>query len=167
MNVDLVAVAEADKAVLANLLQLYQYDFSEYRNYELTPHGTFVYRYLDSYFTEPARESWFITVAGELAGFALTRGDVDDDDSWNVGEFFVVRKYRRKGVARAAARQLFGRHPGAWTLTFDHDNLPAVALWPSLAADLATGSVDQVDRYPPVVAYPGTRLRFEVVGPNS
>ncbi len=52
MNVELVAVIEEHKHVLANLLQFYCYDFSEVRGYELTPHGTFVYRYLDHYFSE-------------------------------------------------------------------------------------------------------------------
>jgi len=71
VDVELVTVAEADKPVLANLLQLYQYDFSEIRELDLTPHGTFTYRYLDPYFTEPAREAYFVTVDGRLGGFAL------------------------------------------------------------------------------------------------
>ncbi|WP_206787740.1 hypothetical protein [Amycolatopsis sp. MtRt-6] len=78
MHVELTAVAEADKPVLANLLQLYQYDFSEIRELDLTPHGTFTYRYLDPYFTESGREAYFITVDHTLAGFALLRNDVDD-----------------------------------------------------------------------------------------
>ncbi len=36
----------------ANLLQFYCYDFPEICGWELTSHGTFVYRYLDHYFTE-------------------------------------------------------------------------------------------------------------------
>ncbi|GAA1941632.1 hypothetical protein [Amycolatopsis minnesotensis] len=60
------------------------------------------------------------------------RQDVDNDGSRNLGEFFVVRKYRRRGVATAAARLLFSRYPGVWTLTFDHDNPGAAAFWLAL-----------------------------------
>ncbi|WP_447004169.1 GNAT family N-acetyltransferase [Saccharothrix isguenensis] len=159
MDVALVAVAEADKPVLANLIQLYQHDFSEIRELPLTRHGTFGYSYLDHYFTERAREAYFIENGGEPAGFALARGDVDADGSWNVAEFFVVRGHRRKGVAREAARLLFARHPGVWTLNFDHANDAAAAFWPSVAASIAVGPVDAADV---VGEVPCTRLRFRV-----
>jgi predicted acetyltransferase len=163
MDVELTAVSEMDKPVLANLIQLYVYDFSEFQGNELTSHGTFVYSYLDSYFTEPNREPWFITVDGNLAGFALARGDVDDDGSWNIGEFFVVRKYRRHGVARAAATKLFATHPGVWTLSFDRANAPASALWPAVAESVAVGEIGRLDLDHPEVNYIRTRLRFRVL----
>lgn len=162
MKIELVTVDEADKSVLMNLIQFYQYDFSEIRDLALTRHGTFTYRYLDPYFTEMDREADFITVDGQLAGFALTRGDVDDDGSWNVAEFFVARHYRRQGVARTAARRLFARRPGVWTLSVDHNNPPAVALWQSAISTVAVGPVTETDRYPPDADVASTRFRFRV-----
>ncbi|GAB2982735.1 GNAT family N-acetyltransferase [Saccharothrix stipae] len=159
MDVGIVPVDAVDKVVLVNLIQLYQHDFSEIRDLPLSRHGTFGYPYLDHYFTEPAREAYFIEVGGGLAGFALARGDVDDDGSWNVAEFFVVRGHRRRGVAREAARRLFARHPGVWTLSVDHANPVAAAFWRSVIASVATGGVGEVDRVEPV---PSTRLRFRV-----
>ncbi|ONI74928.1 GNAT family N-acetyltransferase [Actinosynnema sp. ALI-1.44] len=137
MKVDLVLTGENDKPVLANLLQLYLHDFAEIRFAALTPHGTYTYNYLDPYFTESAtREAYLIMADGELVGFAMARCDVDNDGSWNVAEFFVVRARRRNGIAREAATLLFARHPGTWTLNYDHVNKPAVAFWRSMAADL-------------------------------
>jgi predicted acetyltransferase len=162
MAVDLVTVDEADKSVLMNLIQFYQYDFSEIRDLAWTRHGTFTYRYLDAYFTEADREAYFITVDGHLAGFTLARGDVDQDRSWNVAEFFVARRYRRQGVARASARLLFARHPGVWTLSIDHNNGPATALWRSVVSTVAVGPIGEVERYPPEAAVASTRLRFRV-----
>jgi predicted acetyltransferase len=162
MDVDLVVVAEEHKHVLANLLQFYRYDFSVTRGYELTPHGTFVCRYLDNYFTEDGRDACFITVGGQLAGFTMTRRL--EDGAREVAEFFVVRRYRRHGVGRDAARQMFRRHPGEWLLAFDHDNFEAARFWPSVVAAIADGSAGSSDRYPPEVSYPGTWLRFAVRG---
>jgi predicted acetyltransferase len=55
----------------------------------LSPHGTYTYRYLDGYFTEPDRQPYFITVDGEFAGFALARGDADDDGFSSSKEVFA------------------------------------------------------------------------------
>lgn len=56
-GVTIELVAEADKAVLANLVQLYRHDLSEFRSYELTEHGTCVYRFVDHTFLEEGRHA--------------------------------------------------------------------------------------------------------------
>ncbi len=81
-----------------------------------------------------------------------------------VAEFFVVRRHRRHGIGRDAARQMFRRHPGEWLLAFDHANSEAAQFWPSVVAAIAAGPVSSGDRYPPEVSYPGTWLRFDVQG---
>ena len=160
MNVELDPVAEQRKPVLANLIQLYCYDFSEIRGYDLTAHGIFVYRYLDHYFVEGAREACFITADGALAGFTMTRRL--DDGTREVSEFFVVRRLRHHGIGQDAAYQMFRRHSGPWQLAFDHANHPAARFWPRVTASIADGVVQRTDRYPPDVAYPGTLLRLQV-----
>jgi predicted acetyltransferase len=170
MEVDLRLVDAEDKPVIANLLQLYLHDFSEFEPRELSAHGTFDYQWLDSYFTVPEREAHLITVAGRPAGFALTRCDVDGDDgAWNVSEFFVVRGQRGHGVAARAARLLFQRHPGQWTLSYLPANLPASRFWPGLVSAVASGPVSHLEQPPPELpASPSAakiRLRFQV-GPQ-
>jgi predicted acetyltransferase len=160
VNVELNPVAEQHKSVLANLIQLYCYDFSEIRGFDLTAHGTFTHRYLDHYFTDDTREACFITAGGVLAGFTLTRRL--DDGVREVSEFFVARRHRRHGTGQAAAHQMFRRHPGPWQLAFDHANHPAAQFWSRVTASIADGPIQRTDRYPPDVAYPGTRLRLNV-----
>jgi hypothetical protein len=60
VDVLLQGVDEEDKSVLENLLQLYRYDPSVVRGYELSEHGTFVYRFLDGEFKWPSLhlEAW-------------------------------------------------------------------------------------------------------------
>ena len=162
MDVALLAVAAADKPVIANLLQLYLHDFSEFEPAELSAHGTFDYAWLDSYFTTPDREAYLITVAGRPAGFALARCDVEGDEgAWNVSEFFVVRGHRGHGVATQAARLLFQRHPGPWTLSYLPANLPAARFWPNLVDAVASGPVSRYELQGPEVPTPKIRLRFE------
>lgn len=163
MDIELVPVTAEGRQVLANLMQLYLHDFSELDNRELSADGTFGYPWFDAYFTSPAREPYLIRVAGRPAGFALVRCDVaGDEGAWNVSEFFVVRRYRRQGVAATAARLLFQRHPGPWTLAYLHHNTAAARLWPALAAAVADGAVRHEEQHPPAVPLAKSRLRFEV-----
>ncbi|MDQ2729964.1 MAG: GNAT family N-acetyltransferase [Actinomycetota bacterium] len=154
--VTLEPVAEGDKAVLANLVQLYRYDFSEVRGYELTEHGTFVYRFLDHYWTEPGRHAFFVRVDGRLAGFALAR---QIGDGHEVAEFFVARRHRRARVGRAAALALFARLPGRWTLFHDDANEPAARFWERMVAEASDGAFGR-DQVTTSAGFAGVNYRF-------
>jgi predicted acetyltransferase len=162
VDVDLNYASEGDKPALANLVQFNEYDMAEYRESDLTPHGVFVYRYLDYYFEEAGHDPYLITADDRLAGFALARTSADQDGSWIVSEFFISRHLRRRGVAGAAARLLLGRHPGTWTVSFNYVNTPASIFWTALAEAVAAGKIDREEREPPEVEYAGARLKFDV-----
>ncbi|MET9020102.1 GNAT family N-acetyltransferase [Actinopolymorpha sp. NPDC004070] len=157
--VRLVRVTEPHKSVLANLLQLYLYDFSALRDIELSTHGTYSYRYLDHYFVEAGREPLFILVGDRLAGFALVRRE----DGVNlVAEFFVVSKHRRRGVGRSAAHAMFRRYPGEWGLDYYESNDGARRFWPDVVRAVATGEIGRRRFGPPETDLPATRLTFTV-----
>jgi predicted acetyltransferase len=160
VNLQLIEVREADKAVLANLIQLYRYDLSEFRGYELSSHGTYVYRYLDHYFLDADRRANFIDVDGHLAGFCLTRRL--ESDLCSMAEFFVVRAYRHRGIAQAAATLAFTSDPGRWQVAVDHDNNPALSFWTKLIEAVAATEFSHRDRFPPDVAFPGRWFEFEI-----
>lgn len=159
MGIELQRIAEVDKAVLANLLQLYRYDMSRYRGLELTDHGTFVYRFLDLYFVEAEhRDAYLIRHEGELAGFAMTRPL--PDSFREMSEFFVARAHRRRGVGRRAAKLVFEIHPGSWEVAFDTANEEAAAFWPGVVAAAASSPVAHREARPPERSFHQTVLRF-------
>jgi predicted acetyltransferase len=160
VNLHLIDVREADKGVLANLIQLYRYDLSEFRGYELSSHGTYVYRYLDHYFLDSDHQASIIDVGGHLAGFCLTRRL--GSDLCSMAEFFIVRAHRHRGIAQAAATLAFASNPGRWQLAVDHNNAPALRFWTKLIESVATGDVNRSDRFPPDVAFPGRWFEFEI-----
>ncbi len=131
MNVEISEVPIADKAVLRNLVELYQYDFSEIQHADVTEHGVFGYRYLDHYWTDGHRTPFFIRADEKLAGFALVRHL--DDGGYSIAEFFVMRAYRRRGVGRMAVRELFARFGGRWSFDVLEANTGAIPFWRSIA----------------------------------
>ncbi len=46
-----------------------------------------------------------------------------------MAELFVMRRYRRKGVGRAAAFAAFDRFEGAWEIRQRTENVAATAFW--------------------------------------
>jgi predicted acetyltransferase len=157
-DVELVPVIEDDKPVLANLLQFYCYDMSAIREYDMTDHATYVYRYLDHYFLEPDRDVLLLRHSGALAGFVMSRAGPTGERE--VAEFFVVRRHRRANVGSRAALALFARHPGRWIVAYDDRNPEASAFWPDVVERVAVDAVQREHLGPPDHRYERTELRF-------
>jgi predicted acetyltransferase len=120
------------------LAELYRYDFSEF---DLDPHGEYGYRYLDHYWTEASRAPFLFRVDGYWAGFALVRAE----SPFDMSEFFVMRKYRRQGVGRVAAAELFRRVSDPWWVREQKTNPAATEFWRT-AIRIATTSAPRIRR---------------------
>ena len=121
-----------ERGALENLLQLYAYDWSEIRPLDVGDDGRFDDYPLDAYWLEAWRHPFLLRVDGQLAGFALVSersrltGAAGVTD---MAELFVMRRYRRKGVGRAAAFAAFDRFKGAWEIRQRTENAEATAFW--------------------------------------
>lgn len=123
----------ADTSILRRLMQLYQYDFSEIEETDLDEHGVFAYRYLDHYWTEPGRHPFLVRADGQLAGFALVNAHTYlDDTDQSLAEFFILRRYRRAGVGRSAAFEVFSQFSGLWEVRVTEANHTAQSFWHSV-----------------------------------
>jgi len=55
MNIEIIPVEKDQKEILRNLLEKYEYDFSQYNQRDVNNLGLFGYDYLDNYWTEENR----------------------------------------------------------------------------------------------------------------
>lgn len=133
-----VLSASADQQpIVANLLELYAHDFSEFVDLQLKPDGRFGYPGLSLYWSEEGRFPFLVTVDGHLAGCALVcRGSRigADPQTWDMAEFFIVRRYRKRGVGAAVAHEIWRRFPGTWEIRVMEGNHPARAFWGAAVA---------------------------------
>lgn len=131
MDTTLEKVTFADRSTLASMMELYLYEFSVWENTNLNQHGLYGYPYLDYYFTEPKRFAYFIKVEGKLAGFALVCDYcyVREDDALFMAEFFILKKYRNRGIGKKSAIDVIKKHPGKWELTLHPENKGAYPFW--------------------------------------
>ena len=142
LEIELVEVKESEKSVLRQLLELYAYDFSEFDDADTNEYGYFGYRYLDHYWTEDARHPFFIRVNGILAGFVLISDYayiLSSGEAKSVTEFFVMRKYRRKGIGKSVAFQVFDKFPGKWEIIQHGENEPSKIFWEEVIREYNQG----------------------------
>lgn len=146
MQIDLSPAGLAEKPILARLLQLYLYDFTEFDGEDLNPAGLYEYPYFDQYWQEAGRSPLLIHVDGRLAGFALVRRLAEDEGgpASSMAEFFILRKYRRLGVGSRAAKMVFQRFPGRWHIAVLAENQPARLFWRKVVQEYTRGDFTEV-----------------------
>jgi predicted acetyltransferase len=131
-HIELIPAAPDQEPILANLLELYSHDFSEFHEIELGADGRFGYTGLPLYWREPDRRPFLVRVDGELAGFVLVKkgSEVSGDETvWDMAEFFVVRRYRRRGIGTCVAHQVWREIPGRWEVRVMESNQSAYLFW--------------------------------------
>ena len=129
-RIDIIPARLEQKFTVANLLELYSHDFSEFIDLDIGADGRFAYRDLDLYWTDPDRLPFLIHVDGKLAGFSLVRSVAQQAETmWDMAEFFVMRGFRKRGVGMHAAIEMFTRLSGRWQVRVMRANAPACLFW--------------------------------------
>ena len=127
-GIEVVPAAEADKATIANLIQLYLYDMTDEGVWPIGADGRYAYDFLERFWLHP----YLLRADGELAGFALVIDAcplTGEAPCWFMAEFFVLRGYRRRGIGRQAVADLLARHPGRWHVAVTRSHVRSEAFW--------------------------------------
>jgi predicted acetyltransferase len=129
LHVELVHATKEEQPIVARLLQLYCYDFSEFVDVDLDADGIFEYDSLPLYWSEPHRHPFLVRVNAVPAGFVLVKrsgSSTDFKTIWEMTEFLIVRRYRRRGIGTKIAKEVFKQFLGRWevcVLTSNHSGL--------------------------------------------
>ncbi|HLJ89755.1 MAG TPA: GNAT family N-acetyltransferase, partial [Candidatus Angelobacter sp.] len=116
-TLEVIPSTREQEPILANLLELYAHDFSEFHALELGPDGRFGYKSLPLYWVESTRHPFLVRLNGKLAGLVLVKrgSEISKNEMiWDMAEFFVARGYRRRGVGAEIAHEVWRRFPGLW-----------------------------------------------------
>ena len=146
-HIELVPALPDQESVIANLLELYAHDFSEFHPLKLGADGRFGYQHLSSYWSQPDRHPFLVQVNGQLAGFVLiqkSNGVAQSGTVCDVAEFFIVRAYRRQGIGTKAARKVWEKFPGQWEVRVMQSNRTAVEFWQRAITSFIGAEIDPV-----------------------
>jgi predicted acetyltransferase len=131
-SVEVDPVLRKHAPILANLLELYAHDFSEFQILDIGADGRFGYESLPLYWSELNRHPILIRVDGKLAGLALVKrgSEISGNQTvWDMSEFFVLRGCRRRGIGMLAAQEVWSRFPGIWEVRVMQSNVLANLFW--------------------------------------
>ena len=144
----LIPAGEADRDVLQAMGRFYVYDMSEYTGWACPPDGLYECADFGTWWSEPGAHCFFIEVDGERAGFVLIdRNATLPQTEYNVAEFFVMRKFKGRGVGRAVATMIFDRFRGPWEVMQLLDNRGAIRFWRKVIGTYTGGRYDEAHRY--------------------
>jgi predicted acetyltransferase len=141
------AVSIEQKPVLKKLLELYAYDFTEFTSKDVDCNGLYGYKYLDHYWSEEGRYPFMIYSDENIAGFVLIRRYFDNDLRdyiYSMAEFFIMKKYRKQGIGKFIAFQIFNMFPGLWEVAVLEANKPAHIFWRRVIHDFTQEKFDEI-----------------------
>jgi predicted acetyltransferase len=132
VEIELVPASLDQQPIVANLLELYAHDFSEFHDVELGDDGRFGYKNLPLYWCEANRHPFLAKIDGRFGGLVLVRKGSKvsgDPNVWDMAEFFVLRGYRRRGTGTRIAHEVWRKFPGLWEVRVMQANVSAHQFW--------------------------------------
>ena len=95
MKIEVTQATVGDKSLIQRMMELYQYDLSEFEKNDLDSHGSFGYPWLDA-----GAKMGATTIVHVVGRFQGSIGESENllSSEWAI-EFFIMRKYRQ-GVGK-------------------------------------------------------------------
>lgn len=159
-SIELYPAQRDELQCIENLMQFYLYDFSEWLPLKFGAHGFFDFQPMQDYWQKPGTRPFLIKVNGEIAGFVTVDGNVHFPDvQYNIGYFFISRRFRGQGIGRRAVAQLLNGFPGQWQIVHIQANQAARLFWARVIPPLANGALTRHNLS--VDGYACTLYRFQ------
>lgn len=143
-DIQLTRATNNDFQVIKNLVPYYIYDMSEYMGWDCDPEGRWGgCDELPDYWQKPDHHPYIIMVDQSTAGFALIRRYPEEAERYEIGEFFVARKFKGRGIGKSSAFWIFDLYPGKWLVRVLDANTGAVGFWGKVIRERTNGDFTQ------------------------
>jgi len=133
-EIKLEQVTLKTKTKLENLMNLYLHDLSEFASdLKINEDGKFEYEGFELYFTSDDLKPFFIIYQDGMVGFVLlnTGKYVPRDIDYTIHEVFLLRGFRKKGIATVSIKKLFDLYKGRYNIVQLGNNKIAIDFWKS------------------------------------
>lgn len=145
MEVSLKEIRVESRHVLENMFPYYIYDMSEYMGWAPNENGLFTYNSsnFDIYWEQNDHVPYFIYFGEELSGFVLVRKYPANDSVYDIAQFFVLRKFKGRGVGKQSLELVVKLFPGRWQIRVLIENDGALKFWKSAVSNLVGDNYEQ------------------------
>lgn len=129
------------QSVVENLFQYYVYEMSRFVGISANTNGIFEFNNgdLNQYWHRDDHYPYLIRSEEELVGFVLLRKYPPNSQVYDVGQFFVLRRYSGLGFGQQSLQQAARMHPGNWLVRVMLENKKALGFWLAAITSLTGG----------------------------
>ncbi|HCQ90607.1 MAG TPA: GNAT family N-acetyltransferase [Clostridium sp.] len=128
-EVKLLPIDAKSQLIFKNLMTLHLHDLSEFADdLKINSEGLFEYDGIEYYFKSEDLKPFFIYVNTDIAGFVLLNSGkyVSENIDYSVHELFLMKAYRKKGIASIVVEKLFELYKGNYKVVQLYHNTPAI-----------------------------------------
>lgn len=139
-QIKLIPATFNDYPTIQNMGRFYVYDMCEYmgkdEGWEIPEDGLYECIDFKKYWETDNAFPFLIHYKNEIAGFVIVdkKGSVPEVE-FNMAQFFILRKFKGKGVGRYVAQQYFDKFHGTWEVMVMPGNEGAYRFWRSSIKD--------------------------------
>lgn len=123
-----------EMATMQNLAHLYAYDISLYLgmqpNWEMPNSGSYEGPDIKEYWEDKEAQPYLIRYGEEIMGFVIiNKKGSQPNIEFNMAQFFIINKFKHKGVGRYVAHLCFKQCKGLWEVMVLPGNEGAYRFW--------------------------------------
>lgn len=150
-NIKLIPASILDYPTIQNMGRFYVYDMSEYMendpDWAMPENGLYECIDFKKYWETEEAFPFLIRYKNELAGFVIIdKKGSDQTIDFNIAQFFILRKFKNKGIGRYVAHQCFNKFHGTWEVMVMPGNKGAYLFWKSIITDYCGNNFSEYSR---------------------
>jgi len=133
-EIKLIPATLNDHPIIQNMGRFYVYDMSEYlgkeEGWEMPADGLYECIDFKKYWEDKNSFPFIVRYKNEIVGFVIVdkKGSAAEID-FNMAQFFILRKFKDKGIGRYVAQECFKKFPGSWEVMVIPGNEGAYRFW--------------------------------------
>jgi ribosomal-protein-alanine N-acetyltransferase len=133
-QIELVAATLEEYPLIQNMGRFYVYDMSEFMGeesgWEMPEDGMYECIDFKKYWEDKNSFPFIVRYKSEIVGFVIVdkKGSAADID-FNMAQFFILRKFKNKGIGKYVAQACFKKFPGTWEVMVIPGNEGAYRFW--------------------------------------
>lgn len=133
-HIELIPASLSDYPTVQNMGRFYVYDMSEYvgnkPGWKMPENGLYECIDFKKYWQSEESFPFLIRYKGELAGFVIVdKKGSDKQIDFNMAQFFILRKFKNKGIGTYIACYCFDKFKGIWEVMVKPENKGAYQFW--------------------------------------
>lgn len=139
-KLNLIPATLDDYPIMQNMGRFYVYDMSRYlgneQGWEIPLDGLYECIDFKKYWQTDTAFPFFIKLGEELVGFVIVdKKGSDPNVDFNMAQFFILNKFKNKGIGKYIAHQCFKKFSGVWEVMVMPGNEGAYRFWRKIIAD--------------------------------